>query len=101
MSESFTLTPSTVAQGNVLLIRVAGTGTNFTGTPFSASGSAGSSIASQVILSPTSATFVFTAGAVGTCTISDGTSSTPLTITAAPVPIPSAPDWTQTASRPQ
>ena len=74
---SFTSSPSGVLVstiGNILTLT--GSGTSWSGSPFSISGGTGSSVTAQVVNSTTSAVITVTAGSsVGPLTLSDGTNT--------------------------
>ena len=88
-STSYTVAPTSVPAGAVAgtgaytCLRLTGSGTNWTGTPFSISGGTNASLTNQVVIGTTDAALILDTGtAAGTITISDGDTTTAVTVTA-------------------
>ncbi len=100
-SSSFTANPNVIStNGSGIVVTLTGTGTTWTGSPFSiSSGPSGTSITAQNVASGTSATVTFTTGATaGTVVLSDGVTTTNITVSAGAVSI-AAPVIYQTFQR--
>ena len=82
---SFTVNPAQLAVSSTAnIITLVGTGTTWSGTPFTISGGTGASITAQTVTDNTHASITVSAGsATGTLTVSDGTNTAPITVLAA------------------